>query len=157
MMETYYYLWLGLCCALLVFWFAWFCVFIVKKLTRRKKMKIYWDEKDEQIKDKDGRCRYDQSAILELIGGADERINAHFKLYEDREAILKAQLQCGAKGHGKWVYTNSNANGPDSYRCIGVLGRWFVFKCSNCGLEITKTKKELTAKEKEGLTKLGLL
>ena len=33
----------------------------------------------------------------------------------------------------------------------------YVFKCSSCGLEITKTKKELTSTEKEALKKLKLL
>ena len=137
---------------------------------RRNKMKIYYDEKELQIKGKYGMCLLDmaemraQKAEMKTFdGGLDDVEDAVEKLKSDQEPIckeittLKAQLQCGAKGHGKWVYTNSNANGPDSYRCIGVLGRWFVFKCQSCGLEITKRKKEITAKEKEGLTKLGLL
>ena len=120
-------------------------------------MKIYYDAKDEQIKDKNGVCRYDQSAILELIGGADERINAHFKLCEEREANLKAQLQCGAKGHGKWEFVKKDtATGVLTIGC-GEAQFLFFFKCKSCGLEITKRKKELTAKEKEGLAKLGLL
>ncbi len=124
---------------------------------RRNKMKIYYDAKDEQIKDKNGVCRYDQSAILELIGGADERINAHFKLCEEREANLKAQLQCGAKGHGKWEFVKKDtATGVLTIGC-GEAQFLFFFKCKSCGLEITKRKKELTAKEKEGLAKLGLL
>ena len=133
---------------------------------RRKKMKIYWDEKDEQIKDKNGVCRYDQSAILELIGGADERINAHFKLCEEREANLKAQLQCGAKGH-KMVFEKSTQNRltmADLEQAREYMGGGyfkekepFIFTCKSCSLEITKTAKELTVKEKEGLAKLGLL
>ena len=33
----------------------------------------------------------------------------------------------------------------------------YIFKCSVCGLEITKTEKELSAIEKEALKKLKLL
>ncbi len=79
---------------------------------------------------------------------------------------LERQLRCGAKGHGKWVYqklTTHYSPAKDggvmkSLSCfVEPNGNDFVFKCSACNLEITKTAKELTATEKEGLTKLKLL
>ena len=67
---------------------------------------------------------------------------------------IEAQLQCQAKcGHGKWVFAKKdfcvNRNGPE------ITG--YFFKCSICGLEITKTENELKASEKEALRKLKLI
>ena len=109
-----------------------------KCFKKGNKMKIYWNEKEGQIMTKDGKCRSDMPAMIELVGGADDRVNTHFKYCEDRYAKLKAQLQCGAKGHGDWEYVRKQ-------QCKGYIE--VVFRCSSCGLEITKTKKELTKKQ----------
>jgi len=100
-------------------------------------MKIYWNEKKQQIMTKDGVCRYDKGAAN----------------------TLQSQLQCSAKGHGKWAYKETKI--VDTNRMFTATGKWgynvFVFKCSACGLEITKTKGELKPAEKEALKKLNLL
>ncbi len=69
---------------------------------------------------------------------------------ENEIETLKAQLQCSAKGHGKWAYVNCAYIG-------GVCARNYIFKCSVCDLEITKMTNELTPTEKGALTKLGIL
>ncbi|HDY87626.1 MAG TPA: hypothetical protein ENH82_05845 [bacterium] len=70
---------------------------------------------------------------------------------------LQHQLQCAAKGH-EMIFKETNKTGPSSYRCVGPIpGGWFVFKCTNCNLEIIKTEKELSCVEKEALRKLKLL
>ncbi len=144
----------------------------------KKKSTIYWDDKEQQIKTRDEKCLYDVNrmsveAIRPFIIGNGERIT---KIEQEREQIqeynrkieedenerdekdagweskIEAQLQCGAKGH-KMVYAKKDLcfhrNSPQ------LTG--YYFKCSNCGLEITRTAKELTVVEKEALKKLKLL
>ena len=91
--------------------------------------KIYWNEKERQIVTKNGECIWYKDQQEELT---------------DRVYVLEKQLQCAAKGH-KMVYeTTTSTNG-------------FIFECAVCDFEITKTKEELTATEKEALKKLKLL
>ncbi len=81
------------------------------------------------------------------------------------KAELQSQLQCSAKGHGKWVYVKKEGYKPmDGFepmwqcRKTGATAQSpYIFKCSTCNLEITKTKKELTQPQRDGLKKLGLL
>ncbi len=78
--------------------------------------------------------------------------------YAKAELEIKKQLQCSAKGH-KMVYSKLDL----CLNCftLGIgqrdYSKRFVFKCSICDLEITKTEKELSAVEKEALKKLKLL
>ena len=163
-----------------------------------RKNSIYWDEKQQQIKTKGGKCVYDSGEtsrikVLESqLSGLQNRtrkledvlpdedwrkkcndaISSNEKVTREFETRYQAQLQCGAKGHGKWVYAGGTKQKWDktehdisrnetitmkvmSYTAIGSDG--FIFKCSDCGLEITKTAKELTATEREALKKLKLL
>ncbi|MCK5017556.1 MAG: hypothetical protein KAS32_10855 [Candidatus Peribacteraceae bacterium] len=76
---------------------------------------------------------------------------------------LRLQTCCAAKGH-KMVFSRIADFHIKRTRIAGFLDETdidttelFIFKCSNCGLEITKTKKELTPTEKDGLKKLKLL
>ena len=136
---------------------------IVVWIASRGMGKIYWNEKEGQIMTKGGKCLYDTSNFDELCNRLGS-IEASLACTKDR--TLKSQLQCAAKGHGKWVLGGKD-NGNESviYRVFwgdkglttmqdGICS--YVFKCSKCGLEITKTKKELTPKEREALGKLGL-
>ncbi len=90
--------------------------------------------------------------------------------YAKAEFEIKKQLQCSAKTQGKhkMVFVKKNGEEKSSisdssgWTCINVYSictpnRDFVFKCSVCDLAITKTEKELSAVEKEGLKKLKLL
>ena len=172
---------------------GWLIVFFVYGLFKRKSS-IYWDDKQQQIKTKSGKCLIDvnkvermdrqlESLLNEGVVTKIENIRKDWlewqqkcnKVIEENmevEKRLEAQLQCGAKGHGKWVYaggtkqkwdkTEHDISGNEtitmkvmSYTAIGSDG--FIFKCSDCGLEITKTAKELTATEREALKKLKLL
>ncbi|KKN75915.1 hypothetical protein LCGC14_0376230 [marine sediment metagenome] len=94
---------------------------------------------------------------------------AHFRLLDK----LEKQLQCSAKTQGKhkMVFVKKGSEETTTYNntlptptwfvtytySYGTSDRDFVFKCSVCDLEITKTEKELSAVEKEGLKKLKLL
>ena len=144
------------------------------------KRRIYWDDKQQQIKTKSGKCVYDRkevgtkfTKIFQRIETLAQKVKAiERSMTCTKDNTLQAQLQCGAKGHGKWVYaggtkqkwdkTEHDISGNEtitmkvmSYTAIGSDG--FIFKCSDCGLEITKTAKELTATEREALRKLKLL
>jgi len=79
---------------------------------------------------------------------------------------MHCQLQCAAKDHGEWVFVKKNEvsvgtvwvyeNNTTLTKCDETPDI-FIFKCSDCGLEITKTEAELSAAEKNGLKKLNLL
>ncbi len=87
------------------------------------------------------------------IDKKNTEVEKHNAEKRDKEGRLRTQLQCAAKGHGKWQFVKKdfciNRNGPE------ITG--YFFKCANCGLEINKTEKELTAKEKEALKSLKLI
>ena len=131
-----------------------------------KMEKIHWDENDGQIKTKDGKCLYDKHAVDEAVrlndGSITYRMNGlelRIKSIEMAMTCTKDDplplLQCQAKGHGKWVYQESKTIFPKAPFFIQC--KVFIFKCSACGLEITKTEKELKPAEKEALKKLNLL
>ena len=145
-------------------------IIVGKYYFRRTKMKIYWDEKLQQIKTRGGECIYDKnregntSEIVELRQEYSKAIN---KL----ETQAK-QLQCSAKTQGKhkMVFNRLSRNIFRMHEPILLYGagvplrqtehgtfKFYIFKCSICDLEITKTEKELSAIEKEALKKLKLL
>ncbi len=156
-------------------------VSIVRYFKKGTKMKIHWNKKEQQIMTKDGECLFDRNAYRQ--GWLDaKRIDDEAKVrlcrledrvfnqtgdisvkdqdQENQISKLQAQLQCSAKGHGKWVYKEKRLHnilwaGHLSGEIAGPAG--YVFKCSACGLEITKTAKELTPAEKDGLKSLKLL
>jgi len=146
---------------------------------------IYWDDKEGQIKTKSGKCVYNRrevggkfTKIFQRIETLSQKIRKLEQSKETKienirkdwlewqqkcnkvieenmevEKRLEAQLQCGAKGHDKWEYVKKDLvffrNSPE------LTG--FFFKCSDCGLVITKTAKELTIVENAALKKLKLL
>ena len=99
--------------------------------------------------------------------------------YEDESwgDNIERQLQCSAKTKGKHEMVYSKPTEFELTKTLNAMAELrtasaiygtsmlytpnptdaFIFKCSTCGLEITKTKTELTAKEKTHLTGLGLL
>lgn len=98
---------------------------------------IYWNEEEGQIKTKSGKCVFDGSKLrpdylrtMMGIGGMNTEL-----------PTLQAQLQCAAKGHETWQFVESPRSHPTLTLPV------FIYKCSNCGLEITKHKSELTEKE----------
>lgn len=156
---------------------------IIFGLQKGTKMKIYWDEKEQQIKTKDRKCLFDSSFYHNRLAELSDALSRVHKIeswliehdkeskevdkYNDKVEEQNAkndrdgdsryrQLQCSAKGHGKWMYVKQV---DYSYILnIGLpLSVKFVFKCSDCGLEITKTKDELKPAEKEAMKKLNLL
>ena len=146
-------------CVGVIVGFVFLIIWLQEKLRHRRKSEIYWDKKLGQILTKDGECLYDEHAMLKIGLQADERVNNSFKIYEDKFAKLQAQLQCSAKTQGrhKMVFEKKDtATGLITFG-MGVAQMRFFFKCSICGLEITKTEKELSAIEKEALKKLKLL
>jgi len=116
--------------------------------------KIYWDEEAQQIKTKSGKCVFNSPINLE----------SRITKLESRGGInsLEIQLRCAAKGH-KMEYVSIQgkkfnwSNHYDNLSYTSVSGKTYTFRCSVCGLKITKTKDELTTAEKEGLKKLKLL
>ncbi len=123
-------------------------------LTIFKRQSIYWNEKQQQIKTRSGKCLYSPQDYY--IKCEIDKFKAKVEKFEQRDNDwknkIKAQLQCGAKGH-KMVYAKKDLcfhrNSPQ------LTG--YYFKCSSCGLEITRTEKELTVVEKNALQKLKLL
>ena len=122
--------------------------------------KVYWDEKEQQIKTKDGSCKYDRTGNVEWRKKCNEVIddtNQKATNFNTDIAKLKTQLQCAAKGHDMMFEKKIPCRTSRWSLYIEPSEDKYIFKCSNCSLEITKTKAELTAKEKEGLKKLKLL
>ena len=143
-------------------------VWLQERTGRHRKAKIYWDKNLQQIRTKDGRClwdrRYIQNQIDELVLSRrnwDARISVIEKQESRMLCDFKAQLQCSAKTGGKHKMVYSKLDICLNCFTLGTgqrdYSKRFIFKCSACGLEITKTEKELSAVEKEGLKKLKLL
>ena len=152
----------------------------------KKMEKVYWDEKEQQIKSKDGKCLLDKSRVDRICNLHDGRLTKRCEIIEQRLDIIKnrvaqateyhndlaidvktikAQLRCAAKtgGKHKMVFERKKVGSDAQWVISKSGGVWqagwngLVFKCSVCGLEITKTKKELTKKEAEYLKGLHLL
>ena len=125
-----------------------------QKKGKAKMEKIYWNDKDRQVIKKDGECIWDKDVANHhhrtACNAGNELVKVNGRIFEaeKKSDTLKAQLQCGAKGHKKWEYVNKILN-PANPR--------FIFRCSNCDLVIVKTEKELTIVENEALHKLKLL
>ena len=132
-----------------------------------KMEKVYWNEGQGQIMTKGGKCLYDKRRIESLERDTNETLRRYHERYHDivtKEMGLPGiitQLKCSAKGHGDWVFVNRGIDRfsgmilhPESRQ---QLNDTFYFKCSGCGLEIAKTKKELKPSEAEALKKLKLL
>ena len=152
----------------------------------RKRKHIYWNAKEGQIMTRGGECLYDRQAVensyISKVSELTKRVyaleqediefnrkvdadNVEIDAYNDKmgvwESTVEAQLQCQAKCGHKMVFRNKH----DVY--IGVdtpvgstaftANRGFIFKCQHCGLEITKTEKELKTSEREALKKLKLI
>ena len=122
--------------------------------------KVYWDDYAGQIKTRDGRAVYDRQSSRDLYDELLGKVNSLQQQVGDLQSkhdYVKSQIQCSAKGHGKWVYQREKQF-PDCMKIGAINGcGLYIFKCPDCGLEITKTEKELTAKQKEHLKGLGLL
>ena len=134
---------------------------------RARKGAIYWNKEVGQIMTKGGKCLYDKGVIdrqkpdeqwreecNEVIRSTNQKAS---EFVAEVATSLRAQLQCGAKGHGDWVYQK-----PQEYLYYTCLGSptkragTFIFKCSTCNLEKTLTWKELTVKQRDGLKVLGV-
>ncbi len=144
------------------------CAYQKDCFRRSKREPAYWNESEGQITTKAGECLYDKKVSLgkenELIDKCNEIANkqngitSRIKALENsiictsaiptETKILKAQLQCSAKGKHDMEYTRKEFNREH---------RWFIFTCSTCNLEITKIKAELTPAERDALKKLKLL
>ena len=81
------------------------------------------------------------------------RVESRAVTVEKENKQLQKQLQCAAKGHN-FIFGRSAAK---YIMGIEIFRNSFQFKCTNCDLIITKTKDELTAKEKRALKDLGIL
>ena len=146
---------------------------ITKRKRKMKKQKIYWYEKQQQIKTKGGKCLFAPEDYY-IKCEVDKKVrDGDVELLSRDLAKVERQLQCAAKAHkmvfdrvreGEWSTCPSF---PEMIKDASLFGTGvshtrkdesrFIFKCSDCGLEITKTAKELTATEKEALRKLKLL
>ena len=75
-------------------------------------------------------------------------------------ALVQAQLQCSAKTKGKHKMVYEKKRELDMSPCAlnysSIVTHPYIFKCSICNLEITKTNKELAKAEREHLTGLGV-
>jgi len=86
-----------------------------------------------------------------LIMALKQKIKAlEFTLTNIRNSTLQRQLRCAAKTGHKFKYETWEHS-------IRAVVRVFIFKCSHCGLEIAKTRDELTTKEEKALIDLGVL
>lgn len=116
------------------------------------KEKIYWNAEEGQIKTKSGRCLYDQNSTRcnnqMVMDGLYERI----VVLERNSDTFQRQLQCQAKtGHDMMF------DGTKTIAMVVGRAKLFIFKCKHCGLEITKTEKELTVIERNALKKLNII
>ena len=155
-------------------------LYVFAKMIFLEKSSIYWDEKQQQIKTKSGKCLYNRREVggkftkifqrIETLSQkirkledvlpdedwrkkCNDAISSNEKVTREFETRYQAQLQCGAKGHGQWVFVKKDL--LLQRNCPELTG--YTFQCEDCDLEITKTAKELTATEREALKKLKLL
>ena len=139
-------------------------------------MKIYWDKNLRQIRTKDGECLMDKNHQQSIndsdsrrICALDDRVCKAVALGTSKVDTLRTQLQCSAKTQGKhkMVFNGINTKSETPFTIMVIKGsegwrgakntKLYAFKCSVCGLEITKTENELSKTEKEALKKLKLL
>ena len=97
----------------------------------------------------------DELAILRNVTESVHNVDVIMEDFANRISVLKNQLKCAAKGH-KMVFEKVVKRGSEPVWIL-LPSNGFYFKCSNCGLEIIKTKAELTTTEKDALKKLKLL
>ena len=117
---------------------------------------VYWSTKEGQIMTRYGKCLYDKAELTRVIESAN-------KVVADTQPILheiRNQVACGVKGHEmEYNRVKSEMTCTEIQTRMGGedYQRPFIFKCKNCGIEIAKTKSELTVKEKEALKLLKIL
>jgi len=101
--------------------------------------------------------------LIEKVNRLEDKLNKIVaeikrKTYQERDLYAPTtQLRCGVKGHN-FVFIKSDSNGINGWYILYSDHHVpsYKFKCSKCGLTITKTKKELTVKEKNALKTLGI-
>ena len=108
------------------------------------KQRIHWNAKEGQIMTKAGECLYDRASLRKVVDAANKTIDDCNKVL----VTIQRQLQCQAKTGHKMLFEKNLES---------LYDRWHIFKCKHCGLEITKTEKELKPAEREALKKLGIL
>ena len=94
-----------------------------------------------------------EDKLNKVVAGINDKTHQEMNLYAPI-----TQLRCGVKGHN-FVFNKSDSGGINGWHILysGHHVPSYIFKCSKCGLTITKTKKELTVKEKNALKTLGIL
>jgi len=122
---------------------------VIKKDHKKKGKRMNKKEMKERICELEGDFANTIDAIVKLKGGLNEDI----RVAHDLTKSIQSQLKCSAKTKGKhkMVYESSEVIGFPSKQ------KFFTFRCSICGLEITKTEKELSKTEREALKKLGVI
>lgn len=92
--------------------------------------------------------------VLNNLQGSTDRNQELIQKLTERITLLEDQNICTAKGH-KMVFEKVKIN--ESWPYLISIADTYIFKCSDCHLEILKTKVELTTIEKDALKKLKLL
>ena len=145
--------------------------------------RLYWSEVSGRIETANYVCVYnvgDKDRRDAEVDRHNAEIDKENESYAEEERKFdedwnraQAQLKCSAKGH-KMEYDRpehihaleSIENMRQAVSEASVYGssclfskntKAYIFKCKNCGIEITKEKSELTAKEKEALKLLKIL
>ena len=106
---------------------------------------ICWSSKEGQIMTRRGQCLYDKAELTCVIESANKAVADTRPILD----TLRKQMACGVKGHEMVYHERANL--------AEICGISFIFKCKNCGIEITLTEAELTAKQKEALKSLKIL
>lgn len=126
----------------------WLCVQLLNgtiyKIKERKNMRVRLPFTKPSMRKKD---------MIETIRRLETKIDGLETLFTQikKPEVTMKHLQCDVKGH-RFVF-NKVENRYGWY----FLNPEYQFKCSNCGLTITKTETELTVKEKNALKTLGVL
>jgi len=97
----------------------------------------------------------DNNDLIFDLTTASNGLETRMKIIEStltntKDNTLQKQLQCAAKTGHKFKYETWGHS-------LRAVVRVFIFKCSHCGLEIAKTRNELTTKEEKALIDLGVL